>query len=78
MGGGPKGRQPAQCVAEAVGQPGVVLAGTVRSISLVLEDAVRHGECAIFVRLASGEGGLLPMLSASGERVVWRLRPVLW
>lgn len=73
----PGSKQPAQCVAESDGV-GVVLAGSVRSIGLVIEDALRGDEGEAFVLSASGVPVRLLVRDAGGEPVAWKLREVVW
>ncbi len=74
MGDGDGRARPVACVLEAPGREGLVVAGSVRSITLVIDDALRHEESEALVRLASGVDAWLAVRDAAGEVIPWRLR----
>lgn len=75
MGGSAK--KPAQCVVET-DSVGYVLAGTVRSITLVIADARRQGADYAYVRSVSGEPTALAIFDQDGDAIDWRLREPSW
>jgi hypothetical protein len=67
-----------QTVVEHAGMDGYVVAGTPRSIGLVIDDARRHGAAIVYIKLASGEGAWLPLTDEKDHAIPWAVREVKW